>query len=207
MSQSEWSFNEAQWSAYISQSIVREKVKVQQLQAACDQDLLRRVYDTGGLDTLNTEELLMAQLKKLALRVVHKTLHMQNMWSMSQSPEEPIRAFCSRLAGTAELSDYTMTYSLSTCTQKNSYRDRMVMQALLKGMHDSDIRTRVLSRTQNDKLKDLTAIVDYIAAEEASSASFATLSNPHTIAVNRSTYNKLKHTKPPGADPSPSTSN
>ena len=53
-----------------------------------------------------------------------------------------------------------MTCSLATCTQKNSYRDRMVMQALLKGMHDSDIRTRVLSRTQNDELKDLTAIVD-----------------------------------------------
>ena len=63
MSQSEWSFKDAQWSAYISQSIVREEVKVQQLQAACDQDLLRRVYDAGGLDTLNTEELLMAQLK------------------------------------------------------------------------------------------------------------------------------------------------
>ena len=206
MSQAEWSFKEAQWSAYINQSTVRKEVKVQQLQAACDQDLLRRVYDAGGLEALNTEGLLMAQLKKLAVKMVHKTLHMQNMWSMTQSPEEPIRAFCSRLVGTAELCDFTMTCSLATCTQKNSYRDRMVMQALLKGMHDSDIRTRVLSRTQNDELKDLTDIVDYIAAEEASSASFATLSNPHTIAANRSTYNKLKHTKPPGADPSPSTS-
>ena len=103
MTQSEWSFKESQWSAYISQSVVPEAVKVQQLQAACDQDLLRRVYDAGGMDTLITEQMLLAQVKKLAVRVVHKTLHMQNMWSMTQSPEEPVRAFCSRLAGTAEL--------------------------------------------------------------------------------------------------------
>ena len=63
--QSEWSFTKARWSAYISQSVVLEEVKVQQLQAACDKDLLRRVYDAGGLVTLNTEVKLMAQIQKL----------------------------------------------------------------------------------------------------------------------------------------------
>ena len=125
MTQSEWSFTKAQWSAYISQSVVAEEVKVQQLQAACDKDLLRRVYDAGGLDSLNTEVKLMAQIQKLAVRVVHKTLHMQNLWSMTQQPEEPIRAFSSRLIGTAELCDFTLTCSRDTCDQKNSYKDQM----------------------------------------------------------------------------------
>ena len=53
-------------------------------------------------------------------------------------------------------------------------------------MHDTDIRTRVLSRTQNSELKNLMDIVDYIAAEEAVSASFSTLNNPHTIAGTKS---------------------
>ena len=152
MTQSEWTFKESQWQAYISQSTVSEKVKVQQLQAACEQDLLRRVHDAGGLDKLDTELLLMAQIKKLAVKVVHKTLHMQNLWNMTQSPEEPIRAFCSRLVGTAELCDFVLTCTEPNCGKKNSYRDKMVMQALLKGMHDTDIRTRVLSRTQNSEL-------------------------------------------------------
>ena len=43
MTQSEWSFKDSQWTAYISQSVVSEAVKVQQLKAACDQYLLRRV--------------------------------------------------------------------------------------------------------------------------------------------------------------------
>ena len=92
---------------------------------------------------------------------------------MKQSPEESIRAFSSRLVGTAELCDLFVTCSRAGCEQKTSYRDEVVLQALLRGMHDVDIRTRVLSRTQNDELSGLAAVVDYIAAEEASSASFS----------------------------------
>ena len=185
MSQAEWSFTEAQWTAYISQQAgLREEVKVQQLQAACDQALLRRVYDDGGLAALDTEAKLLAKVKKLAVRVVHKTLHMQNLWNMIQQTEEPIRAFASRLTGTAELCDFTMTCSSDTCNHKNSYKDQMIMQALLKGMSDTDIRTRVLSRTQNNELLTLHAIIDYIAAEEASYFSFASLQHPHSRQIH-----------------------
>ena len=134
MSQAEWLFTLSQWQAYISQSPVSEQVKVQQLKAACEGRLLRRVYDAGDFDTLTTEPLLLSQMKKIAVRVVHKTLHLQNMWAMCQGPEETIRAYCSRLVGTVELCDLTVICSLATCTQKTSYRDQVVMQALLKGM-------------------------------------------------------------------------
>ena len=73
----------------------------------------------------------------------------------------------------------------------------MVLQALLRGMHDKDIRTRVLSRSQNDELKGLSAIVDYIAAEEASSASFSSMSSVHTLAGTKSTY---KQQNSPGSN-------
>ena len=186
MTQSEWAFKYSQWQAYISQTPTQESIKVQQLRAACTDDLLRRVYDTGDLANMNTEELLIQQVKKIAVRVVHKTLHLQNMWSMVQAPDENVRAFVSRLLGTAELCDLFITCSKIGCSQKTSYRDEVVQQALLKGMNDSDIRTRVLSRTQNNELKDLTAVVDYIAAEEAAAASFSRLSK--TIAATKSSY-------------------
>ena len=57
-----------------------------------------------------------------------------------------------------------------------------MLQALLSGMHDKDIRT------QNDELKGLAAIVDYIAAEEASTASFSSMSTVHTLAGTKSAY-------------------
>ena len=49
-----------------------------------------------------------------------------------------------------------------------------MIQAILRGMHNVDIRTRVLSE-QNEELQGLSAIVDYIAAEEASSISFSNM--------------------------------
>ena len=192
MSQAEWAFKHSQWRAYISQTQVSEEIKVQQLRAACEDDLLRRVYDAGDLATLDTEAKLVEQIKKISVRVVHKTRHLQNMWAMTQSPEESIRAFVSRLVGTAELCDMFVTCSKSGCTQRTSYRDEVVKQALLRGMHNGDIRTRVLSRTQNEELKTLVEIVDYIAAEEASTASFSNMSDDHTIAGTKSSYKQLR---------------
>ena len=43
MTQAEWAFKHSQWVAYISQTVVSEHVRVQQLRAACEDDLLRRV--------------------------------------------------------------------------------------------------------------------------------------------------------------------
>ena len=202
MSQAEWAFKKSQWDAYISQTPVSETVKVQQLRAACEDDLMRRVYDAGDLSSMNTESLLLDQIKKIAVRVVHKTLHLQNLWKMVQSPEESIRAFASRLVGTAELCDLFVTCSKSGCTQRTSFRDEVVLQALLKGMHDVEIRTRVLSRTQNDELKGLASIVDYIAAEEASSASFLSMSDHHTVAGNKSAYKRQHFQRTGNHDPS-----
>ena len=195
MSQAEWAFKKSQWDAYITQSPVSETVKVQQLRAACDDNLLRRVYDAEDLSSMNTETLLLAQIKKIAVRVVHKTLHLQNMWTMNQSPEESVRAFVSRLIGTAELCDLFVTCARAGCGQKTSFRDHVVMQALLRGMYNTDIRTRVLSRTQNEELQSLSAVVDYIAAEEASSASFSSLTHSNTLAGQKSTYKNQSRTQ------------
>ena len=191
MTQADWSFKESQWRVYISQQPVSEQVKIQQLKAACDELLLRRVHDAGGLPSIVTEEALLAEMKKLGVRVVHKTLHLQNMWSMIQSPEEQARAFTSRLIGTADLCDLSITCSKTGCTQKTSYRDEVVLQALLKGMHDTDIRTRVLSRMQNNELTRLADVVDNIAAEEASSASFSSIRTANTVAT-QSAFKKLQ---------------
>lgn len=99
--------------------------------------------------------------------------------------------------GTAELCDFQMKSVGPDCSQQNSHRKRMVMQLLLKGMHDVDICKRVLCRTENNELLDLMDTVDYIAAEEASSASFNTLLQPHTIVAGKSTYARQKQAPAP----------
>lgn len=75
-------------------SLVTKSVKVQQFKAACDTTLLWRVYDAGGMDEITTKAGLLAEMKKITVRVIHKTLHMQNLWAMKQSPDEQTHGHC-----------------------------------------------------------------------------------------------------------------
>ena len=56
-------------------------------------------------------------------------------------------------------------------------------------------------RTQNEELKTLAAVVDYIAAEEASSAYFSGMSATNTIAGSKSTYKQLHTYKSEKVEP------
>ena len=95
---------------------------------------------------------------------VHKAIHTMNMWKMSQQLDETVRAFAARITGTAELCGMIVT---CTCGVENSYRDKVVMQVLLHGMRENDIRSKVLSRNTSGELLDLHQALDYIEAEEA----------------------------------------
>ena len=99
---------------------------------------------------------------------VHKSVHvhLMNLYKMVQQPEENIRAFSARLTGTAEMCG--MSVKCNTCQLDISYRDEVVKQIIIHGMFNLDIRQRVLSRTKVGELLTLSALVEYIAAEEAS---------------------------------------
>ena len=58
-----------QWDNYIKQSVVSEAVKLLQLQAACDDALRQRVFDTGTYSSLTTEDLFLKKMKELAVIV------------------------------------------------------------------------------------------------------------------------------------------
>ena len=71
-----------QWENYIKQSAISPEVKLMQLQAACDDQLRQRVFDTGVYSSLNTAELFLEKMKELAVIVVHKAIHLMNLWKM-----------------------------------------------------------------------------------------------------------------------------
>ena len=89
MTESQWSFTKTQWDSYIKQTVVPESVKVMQLQAACDKDLRQRVFDTGNYDSLTTEGAFLSKMKELAVIVIHKSIHLRNLWKTVQQPVKP----------------------------------------------------------------------------------------------------------------------
>ena len=93
-----------QWNNYIEQSLnADENTKLKQLQAACDDELKQRIFDSGNYSSLNTTILFLAKMKELAVITVHKSVHLMNLWRMSQEPDESIRAFVARVTSTADM--------------------------------------------------------------------------------------------------------
>ena len=170
MTESQWSFKKMQWDNYIKQSVVSEAVKLLQLQAACDNALRQRVFDTGTYSSLTTEDLFLKKMKELAVIVMHKSIHLRNLWKTMQQSDEQIRAFVARAMSTADMCDMEVECPNQACKQQVSYRDHVVMQVIIHGLRDNDIRVRVLSRNTSGELTTFDKLIDYIAAEEAGTA-------------------------------------
>lgn len=193
MSESKWSFTEIQWNNYIEQSPnADESTKLKQLQAACDDELKQRIFDSGNYSSLNTTILFLAKMKELAVITVHKSVHLMNLWRMSQEPDESIRAFVARVTSTADMCGMNIRCTADGCNQVISYRDNVVQQIIIHGMHDNDVRIRVLSRNTAGELTTLPKLIDYIAAEEAGINESQNLSKNTVGGIRNSSYKKSK---------------
>ena len=160
MTESQWNFTKIQWDNYIQQSAVSPAVQLMQLQAACDNPLRQRVFDTGTYSYLTTPEMFLGKMKELAVIVVHKSIHLMNLWKMNQQSDEPIRAFAARVTATADMCGMSIKCTNNTCGQDIIYRDHVVLQIIIHGMRDNEIRVRVLSRNTSGELTSLDKLVD-----------------------------------------------
>ena len=54
MSEAAWQFKVIKWRSYIGQTPLTPDEKLQQLRAACDEELSQRVYNSGGYNALDS---------------------------------------------------------------------------------------------------------------------------------------------------------
>ena len=166
-----------------------------QVQAACDDGLRQRVFDTGTYATLTTVEQFLSKMKELAVIVVHKLIHLMNLWKMSQQSDEPIRAFAARVTATADMCGMVIECPNQACKKDIVYRDHVVHQMIIHGMRDNDIRVRVLSRNTSGELTTLDKLITYIAAEEAGNSEASDLVSDAGLVGGlrkKSSYNQQK---------------
>jgi len=192
MTESQWTFTKLQWDSYISQTNANDETKLNQLQAACSDTLRQRIFDTGAYSNLSTPALFLEKMEELAVIKVHKSVHLRNLWRMSQQSDETIRAFVARLTATADMCGMTVTCA---CEREVSYRNNVIQQLVIHGMRDNDIRIRVLSRNTSGELTTLDNLVNYNQAEEAGrNESSDLMSETHSINSirKRSTFQKDK---------------
>ena len=131
MTESSWQLKMIDWKSYNSQAPTSPEICLLQLRAACDEDLHRRVYDSGDYSGLDTEEKFLARMKELAVIKIHKSVHKMNLYRMAQNPDEAIRAFVARVRSTADLCGMTLKCSSDCCDAEVSYRDEVVKQVII----------------------------------------------------------------------------
>ena len=193
MTEAQWTFMQIQWENYINQTPVPDSTKLIQLQAACSDSLRQRIFDTGLYNTLSTPQLFLSKMEEIAVTKIRKSVHLRNLWRMSQQPDEQIRAFVARLTATADMCGMSVSCA---CGNQVSYRDNVLLQLVIHGMRDNDVRIRVLSRNTNGELVTLDKLVDYIQAEEAGKNESSDLMTEdyHVNGIRKkSTFQKDKH--------------
>ena len=109
-------------------------------------------------------------MKDLAVIIVHKSIHLMNLWKMQQQSDEPIRAFAARITATADMCGMVVKCTNDACLRDVVYRDHVVHQLIIHGMRENNIRVRVLSRNTSGELTTLDELIAYISAEEAGTA-------------------------------------
>ena len=74
--------------------------------------------------------------------------------------------FVRKYNGKADLCDLHVTCTKVGCATKVPYRDEVILQVLLQGMNDQNIRARTLTQTAAGKLNKLAEVIEYVASEE-----------------------------------------
>ena len=78
---------------------------------------------------------------------------MVQLWKMAQLSNESVRAFAARITGKADLCDLHVNCTKDDCDTKIPYMDEVVLQVLLLGMNDQNIKPRTLTKTAAGKPK------------------------------------------------------
>jgi hypothetical protein len=109
---------------------------------------------------------------------------------MCQNRDEPVRAFCARLMGQANMCKYSV--KCLGCNTDVDYTNQLVRDCVTRGLSDDDIHLDILGNENQDM--ELDKLVAYIESKEAGKRSVSRLISSQGIEATRSLYKKQQST-------------
>ena len=139
----EWQYFETRWSEYVAATKVTGKERVLQLLECCD-DELRKDLTRSTVGTLSdkTEKDVLLAIKSLAVRDENTMIARVTLNNSHQDRDEPIRSFCARLRGQANVCNYTI--DCPNCQHRVDYTEPILRDVICRGLEDSDIQLDLL---------------------------------------------------------------
>ena len=152
------------WDAYKSMANLGTTEKSHLVDSLGDM-VVSNVYGWPGSEKYEALSLgeLLKEVRHLVVRSRNKLVHRLKLGSMVQDGDEPVAAFESRLKPVARTGKFQV--ECPGCNQKVDYTDQMVLDNLIRGLADEEVKKKVLA-TQKKECT-LAKILQLVEAEES----------------------------------------
>ena len=145
--QSDWGFFTAQWSRYVDGSKMTKSQQINQLWAACSEELQRSLHN-GNSSRITEPALLLENIRIIAVKKLNNLVNIVEFQNLAQFNNETVTAFATRLSGHANLCDMLVT--CSTCELDVSFKNKLVMFQFVKGLKDNHAQERILEASASE---------------------------------------------------------
>ena len=145
LSDSDWALFEDTWKRYKAMTGLRSDGELRmELRASCSSDVNKLLFEYVGPTQLDgaTEEELLAHIKSVAVKGLHKEVHRMNFGKMRQADGESITHYVARLKSKASLCSFVISCA---CQENVSYAEEMISQQLVTGLRDQQHQSKILS--------------------------------------------------------------
>lgn len=142
--QSDWSFFVSKWTRYVSGSKMSDEQQINQLLAACSDDLQLSLH-CGNSANITNPAILMENIRLIAVKKLNNLVNIVNFQQMAQFNDETVTAFVTRLNGPANLCD--LNTKCESCSLDISFKKKMIMYQMYV-----DLRTQEL-KSESSKLQ------------------------------------------------------
>ena len=141
MSETSWNFFLHEWKRYTRQTGIKEATLIDELWSCMDTEL-RELAFNEGFEAASEEDLL-ANIKSLAVTILHPSVHVVALHRMQQQDGESIKAFGARVKGTAKNCNLTKLCTKIGCDQQVPYLEETAYHVVMAGLFYKDLRDKV----------------------------------------------------------------
>ena len=160
----EWTYFLMRWADYGTATKITGVERSIQLLECCDEELRKDLTRIAGGSLSNKpEDVVLAAIKKLAVREESTMVARLTLTEMRQNRDETIRSFGARIQGQANVCNYSI--ECPSCQTQVSYTEHILRDVLIRGIIDPEIQLDVLGH-QNQNLS-LEKVFQLVEAKEA----------------------------------------
>ena len=185
----EWGIFLDKWKIYKAIAELEDHEICMELRETCSTAVYKLLYQFVGSDELNkadiTEIDMLAHIKGVAVKSVHKEVHRWNYNQMTQEADEKISKYVGRLKAQAGLCDFNRK---CLCGESVSYAEDMIAQRMVAGLTNAEHQSRIISEAEINK--DLKSKVDRLITLETTDEATHKLraTEPSRFAALKSQY-------------------